>query len=80
MILIGFFANVVKSPSLTAASEQIKSFDSFGKANSFSAFGKYVLLAFLDSFLNLKIIGSEETRSELKIFVDDRDVSSKDFF
>jgi hypothetical protein len=41
-----------ESPSVTVGSEQIKSSDSFGTANSFNAFGKYVLVVFLSSFLH----------------------------
>jgi heme exporter protein D len=67
---------------VVVASKLLKSSDSFGTVNSFYAFGNYVWVAVLGSFLNLKISGSEETRRKLKTFsfVDDRDVSSNDFF
>lgn len=41
-----------ESPLVTVGSEQIKSSDSFGTANSFNAFGNYVLVVFLSGFLN----------------------------
>ena len=55
-----------ESHSVVVVSKLLKSSDFFGTANSFYAFGKYVLVAILGSFLNLKISGSEETRSKLK--------------
>jgi len=65
-----------ESHSVVVASKLLKSPEFFGTANSFYAFGKFVLVAILGSFLNLKISGSEETRNKLKTssFVDDRDV------
>jgi hypothetical protein len=51
---------------VVVALEPIKSSDSFGTANSFNASGKYVLEAFLGSFLKFKISGYEKTRSKLK--------------
>ena len=65
-----------ESPSLAVTSELLKSYDSFGTANSFNGSGKYVLVAFLRSFHKLQINGSEETRIKLKAssFVDDRGV------
>ena len=83
MILIGiFFANVVSIIFTDRSVWTNQIFDSFGTANSFNAFGKYVLLAFWDSFLNLKITGSEETRSKLNIssFVYDRDIFPERLF
>jgi hypothetical protein len=63
-----------KSPYVVVTSQLNKSSDSFGTANSFNASGKYVLVAFLGSFLKREISGYEETRRKLKTssFVDDR--------
>lgn len=64
---------------MAAVSKINKSSDSFGMANSFNASGKYVLVAFLGSFLKLEVSGSEEDRSKFKTssFVDDRDIFLK---
>jgi len=62
--------------------EPIRSSDSFGTANSFNATGKYVLVAFLGSFLKLEVSGYKDIRSTLKTssFVDDRVFFSNDLF